>query len=248
MPILRGLMLRLLMLVVALGALLGPPSPAAATHGGDLDCSDFPNQGAAQAHLAAHADDPDRLDGNADGRACEALPCPCDGSSAAPAPAPPPTAPTPPAATTSTDRARVVRVIDGDTLKVRLTTGRTARVRLIGVDTPEAAKAGRRGECGSASATARMEKLAFRGRVGRAVTLRSDPSQDPVDRFGRLLRYVTAGGVDFGRSLVSSGWAKTYVYEREFLRVAAYRRSQASARAAERGAWRTCGGDFHSAR
>lgn len=240
-------MRRLLMLVFALGALLGTPSPAAATHGRDLDCSDFANQGAAQAHLAAHAGDPDRLDGNDDGRACEALPCPCDGASA-PDPAPPPIAPAPPPATTSTDRARVVRVVDGDTLKVRLTTGQTARVRVIGVDTPETAKPGRRGECGSPDATARMRKLAFRGRVGRTVTLRSDPSQERVDRFGRLLRYVTAGGVDFGRSLVSSGWAKTYVYEREFLRVAAYRRSQASAKAAKRGAWRTCGGDFHSAR
>lgn len=241
-------MRRLLMLVFALGALLGPPSPAAATHGGDLDCPDFPSQGAAQAHLAAHAGDPDHLDGNADGRACESLPCPCDGAFAAPDPAPPPIAPAASPVTTRSDRARVARVVDGDTLEVRLTTGQTARVRLIGVDTPETAKPGRRAECGSAGATARMKKLAFRGRVGRTVTLRSDPSQERVDRFGRLLRYVTAGGADLGRSLISSGWAKAYVYEREFLRVAAYRRSQASARAAQRGAWRTCGADFHSAR
>ena len=241
-------MRRLLLLVFALGAALGFPFGAAATHAGDLDCADFANQRAAQAHLAAHAGDPDRLDGNADGRACEALPCPCDGASLAPHAAPPPVAPAPSPVMASSDRARVVRVVDGDTLKVRLSTGQSARVRLIGIDTPETARAGRRGECGSAGATARMKKLALRGRVGRTVTLKSDPSQEHVDRFGRLLRYVAAGGVDFGRALVSAGWAKTYVYERDFLRLASYRRSQAAAKSARRGVWGACGGDFHSAR
>ena len=48
--------------------------------------------------------------------------------------------------------------------------------------------------------------------------------------------------------MISSGWATTYVYDREFARVATYRRAQASARAAKRGVPRKCGGDFHSAR
>lgn len=242
LPISRTRMRRLLPFVIAVGVLICLPAPAAATHGADVDCSDFANQAAAQTHLAAHAADPDRLDGDADGRACDSLPCPCDGATAAPGSSP---TPDPAPLATLTTTARIVRAVDGDTLKVRLTTGQTARVRLIGIDTPET---GKRVECGSAQATARMKKLAFRGRVGRTVTLTSDPSQDRVDRFGRLLRYVTAGGVDLGRSLVASGWARTYVFQRDFLRVAAYRRSQASARAAERGAWRACGGDFHRTR
>ena len=36
--------------------------------------------------------------------------------------------------------ARVQRVVDGDTLKVRLSDGRSARVRLVGIDTPETKK------------------------------------------------------------------------------------------------------------
>jgi hypothetical protein len=53
---------------------------AQASHTGDLDCSDFPNQAAAQAHMDAHPGDPDNLDGNDnDGLACESLPCPCSG-------------------------------------------------------------------------------------------------------------------------------------------------------------------------
>ena len=234
-------MRRLLLFVCAAGALIALPSSAAATHTGDLDCADFPNQAAAQSHLTAHPGDPDGLDGDNDGRACNRLPCPCAGTAPAPAPSVA-------LAAARSRTARVVRVIDGDTLKVRLTTGQTATVRLIGIDTPETRKPGTPVECGGRDATARMKKLAMRNGAGRAVTLTTDPTQDAVDRFGRLLAYVNGGGVDFGRTMISSGWAKTYVYEREFARVTTYRRAQASARAARRGVLRKCGGDFHSAR
>ena len=36
-----------------------------------------------------------------------------------------------------TYRGTVTHVVDGDTLNVRLTTGKTERIRLIGIDTPE---------------------------------------------------------------------------------------------------------------
>jgi micrococcal nuclease len=93
-----------------------------------------------------------------------------------------------------------------------------------------------------------MKRLALKNGRGRIVTLASDPTQDRADRFGRLLAYVSAAGVDFGRAMISSGWAKTYVFEREFVRVATHRRAQASARAAKRGVWHACGGNFHRAR
>ena len=235
----------LLLSILAAAALIGLPSSAAAHHAGDLDCSDFPDKAAAQAHLAAHPGDPDGLDGNGDGVPCESLPCPCAGSSA-PAPAPPPPPAAAPAAAQSVT-ARVVRVVDGDTLKVRLATGHATSVRLIGIDTPETRKPGTPVQCGGLDATARMKKLALRNGSGRTVTLKSDPTQDLFDRFGRLLAYVSAGGVDFGRTMISSGWARVYVYEQAFLRVKGYRAAQASGRAARRGVWRKCGGNVHRA-
>ena len=236
-------MRRLLLSICAAGTLIALPSPAAATHGAVLDCPGFPNQAAAQAHMDAHPGDPDGLDGDSDGRACESLPCPCAGA-AAPTPPPPVAAPvSPPAARTVT--ARVVRVIDGDTLKVRLATAQTATVRLVGIDTPETVKPGTRVQCGGRDATARMRKLALRNGAGRTVTLAGDPAQGLVDRFGRLLAYVSAGGVDFGRTMISSGWAKVYVDSRGFARRAGYRRAQATVKAARRGVWRKCAGNFH---
>jgi len=239
-------MRRLFFLVCAVGALIALPSSAAATHGVDVDCSNFSNQGAAQSHLNAHPGDPDGLDGNNDGVACESLPCPC-ANTVVPPPAPAPT-PIPTPAPLPSAKARVVRVIDGDTLKVGLTTGQAVTVRLIGIDTPETRKPRTLVQCGGLAATARMKKLAFSKGIARTVTLKSDPSQDRADRFGRRLVYVNGGGVDFGRSMLSSGWAKTYVYRRKFVRVSTYRRAQASAREGKRGVWRTCGGNFHRAR
>jgi len=241
-------MRRLLLSICAAGALAALPSSAAANHAGDLDCSDFPNKAAAQAHLAAHPGDPDGLDGNSDGAACESLPCPCPGSATPAPPPPPPPAVTPPAAVAQTAKARVVRVIDGDTLKVKLASGPSATVRLIGIDTPETRKPGTPVQCGGLDATARMKKLALRDGAGRTVTLKTDPTQDVLDRYDRLLAYVSAGGVDFGRTMISSGWAKVYVFEQDFLRVRGYRAAQASGKAAKRGVWRKCGGNFHRAR
>ena len=81
--------------------------------------------------------------------------------------------------------------------------------------------------------------------AGRVGDLAIDPTQDRRDRFGRLLAYVTRAGVDFGRTMVLSGWARSYVYEDSYQRASTYRSAQSSARNAPRGVWRSCGGDFH---
>ena len=144
--------------------------------------------------------------------------------------------------------ARVVRVVDGDTLKVRLADGRRKTVRVLQIDTPEVKKPDTPIECGGPQASAAMRHLALDGDGrGRAVTLVRDPSQDAVDRYGRVLAYVDAGGLDLGESLVAQGWAKVYVFRDPGARTGAYRRAARQARAARRGVYGRCDGDFHSA-
>lgn len=87
---------------------------------------------------------------------------------------------------------RVTHVVDGDTVDV--STGE--RIRLIGIDTPE------RGECGFDEATRRVEELV----AGASVVLVAG-AHDDVDRYGRLLRYVDADGVDVGEVLLAEGLA-----------------------------------------
>ncbi len=174
------------------------PGTASASHGYDMNCTDFRTQEAAQAHMDAHPGDPDRLDGNdQDGRACESLP---SGASSTPTYIPPPppkpqcsdgmdndadgyadqadrsctsadgndesAVPPPPPKTANTYSVRVLSVIDGDTLKVRLASGSRKTVRIIGIDTPETRKPGTPVECRAKQATASMTKLAMTKRRG----------------------------------------------------------------------------------
>jgi hypothetical protein len=113
-------------------------------------------------------------------------------------------------------------------------------VRLVGIDTPEVYGGV---ECGGRRASAHLKRLA----TGRRVLLRTDPSQDTFDRYDRLLAYAKLrGGPDAAMAQLRAGWAKVYVYGgRQFRRVRVFRRAQRSARSANRGVWRRCGGRFH---
>jgi endonuclease YncB( thermonuclease family) len=208
----------------------------------DHDCGDFATQAAAQAYFVqqgyGRSNDPERLDADHDGRPCESNPCPCG------------TGIQPPASVSTLlalqrSTGQVVRVIDGDTIRVR-----DARVqytvRLIGIDAPEVSST-RFGspDCGGALAASELKRLLHRG---DSVRLVSDLTQDRVDRYGRLLRYVSRAGIDAGRLMIRTGWAMPYVYRAPFQKLAAYRSAARSARSEDRGAWRTCRGNFHTAK
>ena len=88
------------------------------------------------------------------------------------------------------------RVIDGDTIDVKLDDGEIDRIRLIGIDTPE------RGESCFAEATDYLRKLLGNGRV-RLIRDKSNR-----DRYGRLLRYVCSeNGIFTEAALVREGLA-----------------------------------------
>lgn len=231
-----------LVLVLLGTCLLGVPPASAA----DMDCGDFATQAEAQAFFdGAGPGDPHLLDGDGDGVACESNPCPCPTlvpvlGTATPTPTPTPMPATDPdgsgdSGPTRRDRARVARVTDGDTLKVRLPGGRLEYVRLIGIDTPEVHG---RTECGGSAASRAMRRLAP---VGSRVLLVSDPTQADRDRYDRLLRYVHRAGKDVGRAQVVSGRAQVYVYRNDpFRRTGSYERAERQAHADGRGSWSRC--------
>lgn len=226
----RGIRAPLIVLAIA-GAVL--VAAAAVAHGAqspsskrDKDCSDFPTQAAAQHYLDTHGPgDPNGLDSDGDGVACESNPCPCAGGGGD-------------GGLGQRRHAVVAKVTDGDTIDVRRK-GRRDTVRLIGIDTPEEYFGE---ECGGAQAAASMRQLLD---VGERVRLIRDRSQANRDRYGRLLRYVQARGRDVGRAQVRRGWAAVYVYDAPFARVESYRRARDKAKHADRGVWQRCGGNFH---
>jgi endonuclease YncB( thermonuclease family) len=71
--------------------------------------------------------------------------------------------------------------------------------------------------------------------------LTTDPTQDRLDRFRRLLAYVDRAGTDVGLEMVRAGHAKVFVFERPFARLAVYQNAQNEAATADRGAWGACG-------
>ncbi len=227
-------MRRVLLLVLGLlaGGLftLAGTGPAAAF---DYDCSDFSTQAQAQRvyiNAGGPSRDPYRLDADHDGRACDSLPCPCgytSGGGGSPS--------------TGTKRViqygRVTRVVDGDTIDVRLKSGATRRVRMIGIDTPEVYGGT---QCGGPQASRALKRKLP---LGTPVKLVSDVTQDRVDRYGRILRYVIkrSNGRDVNRTQVWDGWARVYVYNHHpFERTTSYRRAQYAAKAAPRGIWKVC--------
>ena len=84
---------------------------------------------------------------------------------------------------------------------------------------------------------------------GDRVRLIRDPSQDAVDHYGRLLRYVEHSGIDVGRKQILRGHARVYVYDdNAFRRVSSYRQAQREAKHNDRGAWGDCGRHFRFSR
>ena len=96
--------------------------------------------------------------------------------------------------------ATVVRVIDGDTIRVRVR-GKEHTVRFIGVDTPETVHPTKTVQHFGAEASA-YTKAALEGKT---VTLEADPTGDTVDRYGRLLRYVLSGRPELQRPVDPRG-------------------------------------------
>ena len=110
--------------------------------------------------------------------------------------------------------ASVLRVTDGDTVVVRLADGRSARVRLIGIDAPELYPSDKlqRDAERSGQDPATIQALGRRAMTftkqhlaGRHVELERDATA--MDRYGRTLAYVWLGDALFNLVIVREGYA-----------------------------------------
>ena len=131
---------------------------------------------------------------------------------------------------------RVVRVVDGDTIRVRDASGREERVRYIGVDTPESVRPGAPVECFAKRASAFNRRLV----AGRRVRLVHDVQRR--DRYGRLLAYVyrAGDGLFVNAELVRRGYARPLTIAPSVAHADELERLGAAARQAGRGLWSAC--------
>lgn len=128
---------------------------------------------------------------------------------------------------------RVNRVIDGHTIELR----NGQRVRLVQIDTPEVYGGY---ECYGPAASATAKRLLPED---SRVRLLLEPASDPVDRYGRLLRYVVrlSDGMNVNLRLVAVGAAAPWFYDGERGRYAVKLQTLATRAKAKRlGLWGAC--------
>lgn len=130
--------------------------------------------------------------------------------------------------------AKVVRIIDGDTIEVDLGEGNIKTVRYIGIDTPESVDPRQPVQCFSKEATAKNSELVGNGIVG----LEKDVSE--TDRYGRLLRYVYMGDLFINQMLVAEGYARSSTYPPDVKHQSKLREAEQKARTSNKGLWGAC--------
>jgi len=122
--------------------------------------------------------------------------------------------------------ATVLFIIDGDTLTVAMSDGRSVTVRLIGINTPET------GECFADEAT---DQLAALTPPGSQIAMTVDFSDR--DQFDRLLRYLWVGQMSVNEELVRRGAAIARRYPPDTAMADRLESAESAARTAKRGLW-----------
>ncbi len=129
--------------------------------------------------------------------------------------------------------SKVIKVVDGDTVTVE-TNGVRETIRIIGINTPETVDPRKPVECFGQEASSRAHILLD----NQTVTLEADTTQGERDKYERLLRYVfLSNGSDFGKQMISEGYAYEYTYSAPYKYQQDYKTSQSDAENAKRGLW-----------
>jgi len=132
----------------------------------------------------------------------------------------------------STTTAMVIRIVDGDTIKVQID-GQEETVRYIGIDTPELHRDGE-AACYSQAATDRNTELV----AGKQVQLVSDA--EDRDKYDRLLRYVYVDELFVNQLLVQEGYATTLEIKPNTDQAPVLERAEDVAREQNLGLWSVC--------
>lgn len=140
-----------------------------------------------------------------------------------------------PAAPSAPLIGRVVRVVDGDTVVVKVAS-KNLTVRAIGVNAPESVKKNSPVECFGKEASAYMKALLPKGKI---VSLTLDKQR--LDKYGRTLAYIAlSDGTDVQRQLLAQGYASTMKIAPNTSRAKEFEKLQRTAKAAKAGMWGVC--------
>lgn len=136
------------------------------------------------------------------------------------------------------DEARVIKVVDGDTIEVGNGPTKTT-IRYIGVDTPETVKPNTPVQCFGKEASNKNKELV----QDKVVVLKKDV-QDK-DKYGRTLRYVYLKNEDgtttfINKLLVEEGYASAASFPPNVAHQEEFRSAEQKAREEKKGLWGSC--------
>lgn len=138
--------------------------------------------------------------------------------------------------TASPNSATLKGVVDGDTIDIAIG-GKTERVRLIGINTPETKHPTKGVECYGPEASAYTEQLLPKG-----TKLRVERDVEARDKYGRLLLYVyiANSNVFVNMDLVMNGYARPMVFEPNTAHKVDFAQAATQAELRNVGLWQAC--------
>lgn len=137
------------------------------------------------------------------------------------------------------EKDTVTEVIDGDTIR----TSNHAKIRLVGLDTPETKHPRKPVQCFGREASQKMNDLV----AGKTVYLVVDPTQSSKDKYGRDLFYIyLEDGTNVAYTMIREGYGHEYTYNSNPHKwQAQFQEAQRIAIQENKGLWaaNTCGGN-----
>lgn len=130
--------------------------------------------------------------------------------------------------------ADVVRVVDGDTLVVKIDR-KQYKVRLIGIDAPESVKPNSPVECLGVESSQYTQDLLS---AQENISLMFDESQGFTDKYDRLLGHVLLdAGQNLAAEIIRGGYAYEYTYDKAYEFQSSFKRAQLIAQQQQQGLW-----------
>lgn len=139
---------------------------------------------------------------------------------------------TPSSTPINSTEAKVLNIIDGDTLKV-LYKNREERVRMLGIDTPESVHPdpNKNTEDGKIASSITKKFLSNK-------TVKLEFEGDHKDKYGRLLAYVWLDNNMINLKLVSDGYAKVFMLKKNSKYYNDFLNAEKDAKLNKKGIWK----------
>jgi len=131
----------------------------------------------------------------------------------------------------------VKKVVDGDTFRINVD-GRTATVRMLGIDTPETVDPRKqKPDCYGLESSEHTKSLL----QGAMIRLEFNPDREKKDYYGRFLAYAyTQDGLLVNEHLIREGYAREYTVGEPYSMQQIFRLAQKDAQLRSVGIWEHC--------